>query len=67
MTPYQFAGNKPIWSKELEGLQSEQDQKEVEKTKPTEMDFDELDDNYEDGPDILERNKVELITKSGRK
>lgn len=25
MTPYQFAGNKPIWSREIEGLESEVD------------------------------------------
>jgi RHS repeat-associated protein len=27
MTPYQFAGNKPIWSREIEGLESEVDVK----------------------------------------
>ena len=27
MTPYQFAGNKPIWSREIEGLESEVDAK----------------------------------------
>lgn len=27
MTPYQFAGNKPVWSREIEGLESEVDAK----------------------------------------
>src|SRR5690554_888822 len=30
MTPYQFAGNKPIWSREIEGLESEVDAEAVE-------------------------------------
>lgn len=30
MTPYQFAGNKPVWSREIEGLESEKDAEQIE-------------------------------------
>ena len=54
MTPYQFAGNKPIWSREIEGLESEVDRdgkvtyKVQEGQGPTQI----ADDLKKDGYDI---------------
>ena len=38
LTSYQFAGNKPIWSAELEGLESEVDAKEIAAEQPLQVD-----------------------------
>lgn len=38
LSAYQFAGNKPIWSREIEGLESEVDAKEIADEEPLQVD-----------------------------